>query len=352
MTRKLRSGIAFLLVAYLSLLLRGAEPAAAAAPAVNHVPAINNARSLWVTEGNQIADILRGLRRYVGQAIEIQKKLERDREALRELKRQRDRALRELRAGAFCTGCGKTRTQIEALGESFPHPGQQTRPATPEELERAEKEFDNRMTPLRLSIDRSESDLKAAESEINSLHHRFLVLLPQFHKHIAEEQDARLLKWADEKTVSDTDLKVLRETFAAKKKELGNTADPQEVRALAAIGQRWNQRAASARSTENRARDDERSYRRDVNAQFDSLAAIAAGIVDFRGVSGSHLATQVKNPPRPVGYSIAAVYVGGLEDAVGDIQQLLQGPAKPGPQTNDAKSSADKKSVNDLLNGK
>lgn len=58
------------------------------------------------------------------------------------MEHKKDCELNELRKGLFCTGCGKTRSQILATGSQFPHPGQRIRKATPEEIDAKRTEWD------------------------------------------------------------------------------------------------------------------------------------------------------------------------------------------------------------------
>lgn len=55
----------------------------------------------------------------------------------------------EYLAGNFCSGCGKTRSEILATESEFPHPNQVVRSATPAELERLKTEYDRRIAQER-----------------------------------------------------------------------------------------------------------------------------------------------------------------------------------------------------------
>jgi hypothetical protein len=79
----------------------------------------------------------------------------------------------EMLAGNFCTGCGKTRSEILATGSTFPHPGQRIRGATPEELERLEREYDGKLARegeqanrINLALERADSDMRRKLDEI------------------------------------------------------------------------------------------------------------------------------------------------------------------------------------------
>jgi hypothetical protein len=328
-------------VLILILLLACLPSLKSATVAPNYPAAIADARRTWSAEGKEIADLLRRLAAASDKAAKAEKELDRERKALADLAVERKAALEDLRNGAFCTGCGRTRSELLARGESFPHPGQQSRPATPEELAKAEQDFDNRATVIRRRIAALEPELKSAQAEVMDAHHRVMVVIPSYHKHLGEEQDNRLGKWLDEKTTAETDLKALQTTVAAQ-------AGPAREKTT----QQLTLRLGSAQSAEDRARQEERLFRKDVLAALDYLAGIARPIPERYGVSGPFLAGNIRTPPRAVGYTVPAVYVGGpaAPAPAGDLQQLLDGPARP--KGDGAKTPAGDKSVQDLLNGK
>lgn len=71
----------------------------------------------------------------------------------------------EMLAGNFCTGCGRTRSEILATGSVFPHPNQSIRGATPQELERLEREYDAKISreseePSRINRELDQADAK------------------------------------------------------------------------------------------------------------------------------------------------------------------------------------------------
>ncbi|WP_156520960.1 hypothetical protein [Magnetospirillum moscoviense] len=78
---------------------------------------------------------------------------------LADLMAERDIKLEEYRSGLFCSGCGLTRSEIHAKGETFPHPGQRIVQPTPEEIEAKERE-------LQAPIDRLRRELDAVRSKL------------------------------------------------------------------------------------------------------------------------------------------------------------------------------------------
>lgn len=73
---------------------------------------------------------------------------------LRDLREEMETKLAEFRSGLFCSGCNKTKSEILARGEQFPHPGQEIIRPTPEQIERKERE-------LQAPIDQADSALRA-----------------------------------------------------------------------------------------------------------------------------------------------------------------------------------------------
>jgi predicted Fe-S protein YdhL (DUF1289 family) len=63
-----------------------------------------------------------------------------------------DSKLEEYRQGLFCSGCGKTKSEILAKGETFPHAGQTVIKATPAQIASKQSE-------LQAPIDRAEGEL-------------------------------------------------------------------------------------------------------------------------------------------------------------------------------------------------
>lgn len=72
---------------------------------------------------------------------------------LKTLQEEKEHKLGEYRSGLFCSGCNKTKSEILAMGEQFPHQGQAIVRPTPEQIANKERE-------LQLPIDQLEHDLK------------------------------------------------------------------------------------------------------------------------------------------------------------------------------------------------
>jgi len=60
---------------------------------------------------------------------------------LASLRQKMESVLDEYRRGEFCSGCGKTKSEILAAGQTFPHSGQTVIRATPEQIATKEREM-------------------------------------------------------------------------------------------------------------------------------------------------------------------------------------------------------------------
>jgi len=78
------------------------------------------------------------------------------------LQNDKERLLGEYRSGLFCSGCGKTRSQILAKGESFPHPGQKIVQPTEKEIREKERSL---QAPIEALLGRVNNTQKALLDE-------------------------------------------------------------------------------------------------------------------------------------------------------------------------------------------
>lgn len=84
---------------------------------------------------------------------------------LRDKEAERESTLKEYREGAFCSGCGKTRSEILAKGEHFPHAGQHEVPATEAQLRQKDAELSKPIQDLQSQLARQKTVLEAAERD-------------------------------------------------------------------------------------------------------------------------------------------------------------------------------------------
>lgn len=89
-----------------------------------------------------------------------------------QLRAKKDELLEEYRKGLFCSGCGRTKSQILAKGETFPHPGQRILTPTPQQIAAKEAE-------LQAPIDSATRKLRDAENEVRKNNDRSIAGLEQ-----------------------------------------------------------------------------------------------------------------------------------------------------------------------------
>jgi septal ring factor EnvC (AmiA/AmiB activator) len=342
-----------------SLLLACTLPLIAATPApFNYPAAIAEARRVWAEDARVLTELLRKLAEAARKAGRTEDNLNEARRGVAKLKRELEQALEEVRAGLFCDGCGRTRSDLLAHGDPFPHPNQHPRPARPEDYERVEKDFANRMDLQQQVIARLEPELADARLALNDAHYRFLVRLPMYHRHLADEQVHRLGKWLDEKTTAETEIKALEQALATKVEKMKALTDPDQARIAAAeldqLRRQLAERLLNARAAEDRARQEERFFRRDELASVNALTHLAEPIPNRFGIDGWFISKTILNTPTPIGYTVNAISSGGPAPTTSELQELLNGTAKtqPAQKPNETKRPSGEKSLNDLLDGK
>ena len=121
--------------------------------------AIRNARQM----AERITSSLDGLTQQTARALAAQEKLRQELRKLADeiarLTSERDRLMEEYRNGLFCSGCGRTKSQILAKGDTFPHPGQSIVRPTPEQIASKERE-------LQAPIDRAQRQSEASQKDL------------------------------------------------------------------------------------------------------------------------------------------------------------------------------------------
>lgn len=115
----------------------------------------------------RVSTTLQGLsetvERLLARRQELTEQLARWGAELPELRRRQEGLLEEFRNGLFCSGCGKTRSQILAKGETFPHPGQSILRPTPQQLRDKEAELLRPVGELGGRLDRGRGELPGVE---------------------------------------------------------------------------------------------------------------------------------------------------------------------------------------------
>ncbi|MFZ5494411.1 MAG: hypothetical protein ACOZE5_03620 [Verrucomicrobiota bacterium] len=335
--------------------LAGAEPTSAAPVVKRNFPQeIAKARDAWNGDSKRIAELLRILREQVGILAPLEKELAAARKELAALMAEKAQALEDLRNGAFCTGCNRTRSELLAKGEGFPHPGQQSRPATPEELARAENDYDARIGRLRARVNDLENRFKAAKSKLDNAHHELNVTIPRYHKDLLAERDLRMREWSAEWEEFDRQLDSLQQAAeaaakAVKQAQGGDAAEAAEMN-LRIQGRQLDETAAKARAAEGRARQQAQSFVTTARGDLDRLAKLAENLPATFGLPGGwFLARQIGIPPLAMDYTVAAVRCVETPSGGDGVRDLLgeSGTKSRAPQPE--KDSP--KSMRDLLEG-
>jgi len=94
---------------------------------------------------NNSKDMLSAVRDYIDRLAKSKLELEKATEELNKLIDGKGPYMEEIRNGLFCSGCGRTKSEIIARGEQFPHPGQHIVLPTTEQITAQEREYDNKV---------------------------------------------------------------------------------------------------------------------------------------------------------------------------------------------------------------
>ncbi len=105
---------------------------------------ISHAHNNQLEHAARIRSLVEQIKAIERQLADVRSRAARLQSEITALEAEKKRVLDEYRQGAFCTGCDKARSEF-APGEAFPHAGQQVRGATPEELARKEKGYNDKI---------------------------------------------------------------------------------------------------------------------------------------------------------------------------------------------------------------
>lgn len=316
---------------------------------------ISNARAAWTRDSREIAKLLETLKSKSGELTRREKEIAELRNELANLQNEKTTALEDMRAGAFCTGCGETRTALLSRGEPFPHPGQASRPATPEELLAAAKKYDEKIAKLRAKLNDLESRQKKGESDVGDTMHRLRVLMHTYHASILKEQELRQLDWAFEKERIENALEQLHASVksandAVASAKDSDTLDAAQLQQRILLGQ-LNDSLQRGTSAEARARQQAQSYVNAARTDMDRLAALAEGLPQKFGIPGGwFLSSTLKTPPRSVDYTVLSLRRFDTDGRGADSAKALLGDAVSRPKSR--RHNSKPKSVKDLLEGK
>lgn len=114
-------------------------------------------RGMAVTTVNTLETLTRVGADLVTQEQRLQRQLKELGERLNKLTTYMAEQLEEYRNGLFCSGCNRTKSDIERGGDRFPHPGQSIIQPTPEQIAAKERE-------LKRPVDSTARELDAADT--------------------------------------------------------------------------------------------------------------------------------------------------------------------------------------------
>lgn len=347
--------LAFVVLPMLGVIVDAIAPDAAAQasspPARNFAQEISRARGEWTRDSNKIARLLGELRTKLGALDRTSAEVKKLRKELNALTAEKRQALEDLRNGAFCTGCSQTRSVLLAQGDPFPHPGQESRPATPEELKRAEDDYNNRIARLRARLSKAESEERQAKAEMDSALHELNVTIPEYHRNLLQEQSLRAAAWGQEKQSLETALEALLRSLETATEASRSTRSPEagEAAALHLRIQRrqFDDKQQQASAAESRARQDAQTFANTATRDLARLGGLAAPLPERFGFPGGwFLSRKISIPPLGIGYTVLAVrrFEPSGSDSVRDLLNSGGATRKPGEK-------AGTKSVRDLLEG-
>lgn len=327
-------------------------PAASSPPPRNFAAEIAHARAAWVHSSNELYDLLTRLTPAIEATRELTQKLDAQRREIAALEKKRDQALDEMRHGEFCTGCGRTRSDILAHGEPFPHPGQQVRPATPEELENTRRTFADQLAALNAELSRLQHRKPDADSLVNDLYLRYLRLYPQYHQQLVEERELRVAAWIAQSGALAARLRLRNRNAVAAEYAFAGAAASDRAAEKTRVEQahRLLQEAGrDARAAAARAQGEERDFTLAASADLDRLGRVALLVPGGFGTPDGWFIDKVIRSCPPLEYTIRGVSgADGIAAPPGDARALLEGSAAADRDKSNRSSTS---SARDLLEG-
>lgn len=118
--------------------------------------------------------------------------------------------LDDYKSGLFCSGCDRTRTEILARGEKFPHPGQHEVRPTAAQIEAKEKELLRPIQGMRRDLAQATKDLQVREDRLKEALEQPAQGLYLWQTAATAEQSALLREDARCKQRAETELRRIR----------------------------------------------------------------------------------------------------------------------------------------------
>lgn len=111
------------------------------------------ARNMADSVVSSLDDLTRAAAKLVDEVIKLDARADELASKLRTLQEEMERKLGEYRSGLFCSGCDKTKSEILARGEEFPHPGQTI-------IRPTQAQIDAKERALQIPIDHAARELR------------------------------------------------------------------------------------------------------------------------------------------------------------------------------------------------
>lgn len=340
--------------------IRGAPGGSKATPAPSLAKDIVHARAAWEADAGKVRELIGRLKESAGALTGLEDRISRQRGEIGDLEVRREAELEEKRRGQFCSGCGKTRTEILAQGDRFPHPGQHERPATPEELKAVEEKYAARLAPLRKQLQSMQEEQLQRQHMLNNAKHAFDVQIPLLHLNIRKEQDLRITAWGYEKDALERALTDLQDRVAAAKEAAGGK-DADAARSHQTVLRNLHKQFVDTLRRAGRehagAEHDADTFMRAAKNALAGLADLAAPLPKKFGLPGGwFMGQQITNTARPI--SIYLKPVEGFAEPVLEEAEAEAGAGASGTDGADAgKDDAlpggkSKQSMKDFMEGK
>jgi hypothetical protein len=305
------------------------------------------------------------IRKMLGEAKSLETELSRLQEEipkrsseLAELKKEKEDSLAELKAGRFCSECGRSATQLARANIDFATHVREvqgtTKRATPEQIAALEKSYDSRIDPLSTKLTTLQDDERQRKWKRQLLGSDVEVQRSFYHKNIDAEATLRGVEWSTEKLAFEKQLYDLRGSVdsaeIAARSAISHESEETAVLLAMNLGILQRQFAdtlSRAESAQKRAEQDAAAFIRAATSDIASLSTYARTlthphVLPTGWVIGGGLLKTVSCPI----YSIARFE---LTPSSQDVRALLEADRASGTPKSDARSP---QSIKDLMEGK
>lgn len=111
--------------------------------------------------------LLKQAQELINNTYKLQDELAKARKEFEDLAAGKEAYMAEIRGGLFCSGCGRTKSDIVSKGERFPHSGQHIVPPTPEQIAKFENDYDAKIASARMKFEGKDKSVKANQQNLD-----------------------------------------------------------------------------------------------------------------------------------------------------------------------------------------